>query len=80
MVGLLKYFHREPKQKPPVSPNPKSSLSEEVPSSSVELTSNIICNIQSQADKKTTPCQHGEYLSLTSTQKFLTGKRVQKME
>ena len=76
MAGLLKYFHREPKQKLPVLPDPRGSLSsEEVPSSSLELMNNIIHNV---CDKKTTPHggKHGEYLSLTSAQKFSIGKRA----
>ena len=75
MAGLLKYFHREPKQKLPVLPDPKSSISEKVPSSSIELMSNIVHNI---LDKKTTPRggKRGEYLSLTSTQKFSIGKHA----
>ena len=74
MAGLLKYFHREPKQKLPVLPDPKGSLSEKVPSSSIELTNNIIHNILD----KTMPCggKRGEYLSLTSAQKFSIGKRA----
>ena len=77
----MKYFHCEPEQKPPVLPDPKSSLSEKVPSSSIELN-NSVHNIQSQAhsDKKTTSCQREKYLSLTSTQKFLIGKCAVKME
>ena len=73
MAGLLKYFCREPKQKLPVLPDLKGSLSEKVPSSSIELTNNIIYNI---LNKKTTPCGGlcGEYLSLTSAQKFSIGK------
>ena len=74
MAGLLKYFHHEPKQKLPVLPDPKGSLSEKVPSSSIELTNNIIHNILD----KTMPCggKRGEYLSLTSAQKFSIGKRA----
>ena len=51
MAGLLKYFHHKPKQNLPVLPDPKGSLSEKVPSSSIELTNNIVHNI---LDKKTT--------------------------
>ena len=49
MAGLLEYFRHEPKQKPPVLPDLKGSLSEKVPTSSVELTNNIIHDIQNQA-------------------------------
>ena len=75
MAGLLKYFHREPKQKLPVLPDPKGNLSKKVPSSSIELTNNIVHNI---LDMKTMPRggKHGEYLSLTSAQKFSIGKRA----
>ena len=52
MAGLLKYFRSEPKQKLPVLPDPKGSLSEKVPSSSIELMNNIVHNI---LDKKTMP-------------------------
>ena len=45
MAGLLKYFHREPKQNLPVLPDSKGSLSEKVPSSSIELMNNIVHNI-----------------------------------
>ena len=48
LACLLKYFHHEPKQKPPILPDPKGSLSEKVPTSSIELN-NIIYNIQNQA-------------------------------
>ena len=73
MAGLLKYFCSEPKQKLPVLPDLKGSLSEKVPSFSIELTNNIIYNI---LDKRTTPHggKRGEYLSLTSAQKFSIGK------
>ena len=75
MAGLLKYFRCKPKQKLPVLPDPKGSLSEKVPSSSIELTNNIVHNI---LDKKLTPRggKRGEYLSLTSGQKFSIGKRA----
>jgi len=53
MVGLLKYFRRESKQKLPLLPDPKGNLSEKVLSSSIELTNNIVHDI---LDKKTTPC------------------------
>ena len=72
MDGLLKYFFRESELKLPVLPDLEGSLSEKVPSSSVDLTNNIIHDI---LDKKTTLCEKcGEYLSLTSAQKFLIGK------
>ena len=75
MAGLLKYFCCESKQKLPVLPAPKGSLSEKVPSSSIELTNNIIHNI---LDKKTTPRSGkcGKYWSLTSAQKFSIGKHA----
>ena len=61
MAGLLKYFCHEPKLKLPVLPDLKGSLSEKVPSSSIDLTNNIIYDI---LDKKTMPHEkHGEYLS-----------------
>ena len=44
MASLLKYFRRESKQKLPVLPDP-SSLSEKVPSSSIELTNDIVHDI-----------------------------------
>ena len=72
MASLLKYFRRESKQKLPVLPDPKGSLSEKIPSSSIELANDII-------DEKTTPppCgKRGEYLSLTPAQKFSIGKRA----
>jgi len=68
MAGLLKYFRHESKQKLPVLSDLKGNLSEKVPSSSIELTKNIVHNI---LDEKTTP--HGkreEYLSIATTQKF----------
>ena len=46
MAGLLKYFCRELKQKPPVLPDPKGNLSKKAPSSSFN---NIVHDIQSQA-------------------------------
>jgi len=54
MAGLLKYFCHESKQKLPVLPDPKGNLSEKVPSSSIELTNNIVHDI---LDEKTT--SHG---------------------
>ena len=61
MAGLLKYFCHEPKLKLSVLPDLKGSLSEKVPSSSIDLTNNIIYDI---LDKKTMPHEkHGEYLS-----------------
>ena len=78
MAGLLKYFHRKSKQKLPVLPDPKGSLSEKVPSSSIELTNNIAHGI---LDEKTTPRgKHGEYLSITPTQKFSIGKHAAENE
>jgi len=63
MAGLLKYFRRESKQKLPVLPDLKGNLSEIVPSSSIELTNNIVHDI---LDEKTTPHgKHEEYLSIT---------------
>ena len=61
MAGLLKYFRREGKQKLPVLPDPKGSLSEKVPSSSIELTNNVVHNI---LDKETMPRggKRGEYI------------------
>ena len=58
----------------PVLPDPKGSLSEKVPSSSIELTNGIVHDI----DKNSTPpCgKCGEYLSLNSAQKFSIGKRA----
>ena len=50
MAGLLKYFRRESKL--PVLPDPKGSLSEKVPSSSIELTNNTSHDILDN-DKKT---------------------------
>jgi len=74
VAGWLKYFRCESKQKLPVLPDPKGNLSEKVPSSSIELTDNIVYDI---LDKKTTPCgKHGEYLSITPTQKFSIDKRA----
>ena len=74
MAGLLKYFRCESKQKLPVLPDPKGSLSEKVPSSSIELTNDIVHDI---IDKKTMPCgKRVEYLSLTPAQKFSIGKRA----
>ena len=74
MAGLLKYFCRESKQKVPVLPDPKGSLSEKVPSSSIELTNSIVHDI---LDEKTTPRgKRGEYLSINPTQKFSIGKRA----
>ena len=49
MAGLLKYFHHESKQKSLELPYLKGILSEKVPPSSIELTNNIIHDIQSQA-------------------------------
>ena len=78
MAGLLKYFRRESKQKLPVLPDLKGSLSEKVPSSSIELTNNIVHDI---LDKKTMSCgKHGEYLSITPAQKFSIGKRAAENE
>ena len=56
-------------------PDPKGSLSEKVPSSSIELTNVIVHDI---IDEKTPLlCEkHGEYLSLTAAQKFSIGKRA----
>ena len=51
MEGLLKYFHHESKQNLPVLPDPKGSLSEKVPSSSIELAKNIIHNILDKVTK-----------------------------
>ena len=48
MASLLKHFHHKSKQKPPVLPDLKDSLSEKV-ASSIELTNSIIHNVQSQA-------------------------------
>ena len=63
MAGLLKYFRLESKQNLPVLPDPKGSLSEKVPSSSIELTNNVVQDI---LDEKTTPRgKCGEYLSIT---------------
>ena len=50
VAGLLKYFHRESKQKLPVLPDPKG---EKVPSS-IELTNDTSCH--DILDKKTMPC------------------------
>ena len=78
MAGLLKYFRRESKQKLPVLPDLKGSLSEKVPSSSIELTNNIVHDI---LDKKTMSCgKHGEYLSIIPAQKFSIGKRATENE
>ena len=72
MAGLLKYFYCEPNLKLPVLPDLKGSLSEKVPSSSIDLINYINYNI---LDKKTTPHgKCGEYFSLTSAQKFLNWK------
>ena len=49
MASLLKHFHHKSKQKPPVLPDLKGSLSEKVASSSIELTNSIVHNVQSQA-------------------------------
>ena len=66
MAGLSKYFRCEPKQKLPVLPDPRDSLSEKVLSYSIELMDNIVNNI---LDKKTTSRgKRGEYLGLTSAQ------------
>ena len=75
MIGLLKYFCRESKRKLPVLPDPKGSLSEKVPSSSIEFTNYIVHDI---IDEKTLPpCgKFKEYLSLTPAQKFSIGKHV----
>ena len=54
VAGLLKYFCCEPKQKLPVWADLKGSLGEKVPSSSIELTNNVIHDI---LDKKTIPCE-----------------------
>ena len=54
MAALLKYFRHEPKQKPPVLLDPKGSLSEKVPTSSIELMNNISFMIfRIRLDKKT---------------------------
>ena len=75
MAGLLKYFRRESKQKLPVLPDPKGSLSEKVPSSSIELTNDIVHDIIDE--KMPPPCgKRGEYLSLTPAQKFSIGKNA----
>ena len=60
MAGLLKYFRHESKQKLPVLPDLKGSLSKKVPSSLIELTNDIVHEI---IDKKTMPpCgKCGEY-------------------
>ena len=74
MAGLLKYFRRQSKQNLSVLPDPKGSLSEKVPSSSIELTNDIVHDI---IDEKTTSRgKRGEYLSLTPAQKFSIGKRA----
>ena len=71
---MSKYFRCEPKQKLPVLPDPRDSLSKKVLSYSIELTDNIVDNI---LDKKTTSrVKRGEYLGLTSAQKFLIGKHA----
>ena len=67
MAGLLKYFCCESKQKQPVLPNWKGNLSEKVS----ELMNNII-----QAWQEDNAMPAWEYLSLTSTQKLLIGKRA----
>ena len=64
MVGLLKYFCREPKQSLLVLPDPKGSVIKKVPSSSVELTNNVVHDI---LDKETPHGKCGEYLSSIST-------------
>ena len=61
MAGLLKYFCREPKQSLLVLPDPKGK---KVPSSSVELTNNIVHDI---LDKEMPRGKCGEYLSSIST-------------
>ena len=48
MASLLKHFRHKSKQKPPVMPDLKGSLSEKV-ASSIELTNSIVYNVQSQA-------------------------------
>ena len=69
MAGLLKCFCHESKQKLPVLPDPKGSLSKKIPSSSIELTNDIVHDI---IDEKTTPSRgkRGEYLSLTPAKTF----------
>ena len=70
MAGLLQYFRHEPKQKLPVWPYQKG----EKVSSSFEFRNNIVHDI---LDKKTTPHgKCGDYLTVTSTQKFLIGNRA----
>ena len=66
------YFCCEPKLKLPVLPDLKGDLSEKVPSSSINLMNNIVYNILDMNTTSHGKC--GEYLSLTSTHKFLIGK------
>ena len=55
MAGMLKYFRCESKQKLPVLPDLKGSLSEKVPSSSIELTNDIVHDIIDETET-TPPC------------------------
>ena len=72
IANMASLLNCEPNQKLPVLPDLKGSLSEKVPSSSIDLINYINYNI---LDKKTIPNgKCGEYFSLTSAQKFLNWK------
>ena len=76
MTGLLKYFRRDVQQKvdrkDEVLPDPNGGLSEKIPSSSIQLTNNIVQEIL----EMTTRGKRGEYFSYTPAQRLSIGKRA----